>query len=358
MQILSFAEATQKYLHLLRVVKDASPHTLRNYALDLAAFKTFFEEEILKSKEPFSPERIDKRAVRAYLTALNMKGAKKKTILRRLSALRSFFKFLLKEKILSYNPLDEVESPKLEKRLPPSLSYAQVEHLLSQPDTASYLGLRDRTIMELLYSSGLRISELAGLSRADFDAASRLLRLLGKGKKQRVVPLTATAAEWLEKYLDHPERQMDSAEHKAQIDPDAIFLNKWGGRITVRSIDRRFEEYYKASGLVGKITPHTIRHTIATHWLEKGMDLKTIQLLLGHSSLATTTIYTHVSTRLKREVYEKAHPLANQEDNINEGGNQVTNGASEVKPDRSAPGSPKTHRLWGWGSGSSEEEHS
>jgi integrase/recombinase XerC len=131
----------------------------------------------------------------------------------------------------------------------------------------------------------------------------------GKGKKERVIPMTQTAARWLREYLDHPERHCECEGHQAQDDDQAIFLNRWGKRLSARSVDRLFEGYVKSSGLVGKITPHTIRHTIATHWLEKGMDLKTIQTLLGHSSLATTTIYTQVSSRLKREVYEKTHPL-------------------------------------------------
>lgn len=323
----SYGEGACKYLNYLRVVKNASDHTLRNYGLDLEAFKAFFEGEILKLKErtpklnihspstaSFALKEVDKRSIRAYLAALAAKNATKKTVLRRLSSLRSFYKFLVKERLVDHNPLDEIESPKLDKRIPPSLSYDQVMRLFEQPDTSSYLGFRDRCIMELFYSSGLRISELIGLNRQDFDERNCRLRVMGKGKKVRVVPITKTAAKWLRDYLQHSERHQDIEDHKAEVDAEAIFLNKWGERLTVRSVDRKFEEYLKASGLVGKITPHTIRHTIATHWLEKGMDLKTIQVLLGHSSLATTTIYTHVSSRLKREVYDKAHPLALKEE--------------------------------------------
>jgi integrase/recombinase XerC len=301
-----YGEGVSQFLNELRVVKGASEHTLRNYGLDLAAFKTFFEGE---RRTTFTVADIDKRAVRAYLAALAAKNASKKTILRRLSSLRSFYKFLVKKRLVEHNPLDEIDSPKLEKKIPPSLNYAQVERLFEQPDTTSYLGFRDRCIMELFYSSGLRISELIGLDRQDFDVKNLRLRVMGKGKKERIVPITKTAAKWMTDYLNHQERHLDIDDHKAQADDKAIFLNKWGERLTVRSVDRKFEEYLKASGLVAKITPHTIRHTIATHWLEKGMDLKTIQVLLGHSSLATTTVYTHVSSRLKREVYEKAHPL-------------------------------------------------
>jgi integrase/recombinase XerC len=324
--MVNYDEGVHKFLNYLRVVKNVSEHTLRNYGLDLKAFKIFFEKEILKLKPEFcsmelhselqipspalfSVGDIDKRSIRAYLSTLGAKSATKKTVLRRLSSLRSFYKFLIKEHLIERNPLDEIESPKLEKKIPPSLTYEQVERLFNQPDTSKYLGFRDRCIMELFYSSGLRISELVALDRQDFDERNFRLKVMGKGKKERIVPVTWTAAKWLTGYLNHHERQRDSDDHKAQIDEKAIFLNKWGKRLTVRSIDRKFEEYLKSSSLMGKITPHIIRHTIATHWLEKGMDLKTIQVLLGHRSLATTTIYTQVSSRLKQEVYKKTHPL-------------------------------------------------
>lgn len=334
--MVSYSEGAHKFLNYLRVIKNASEHTLRNYTLDLEAFKIFFETEVLKLKPEncskklislssedvtstrFSIGEIDKRSIRSYLSALSVKSATKKTVLRHLSSLRSFYKYLLKERMVEHNPFDEIESPKLEKKIPPSLTYNQVLHLFEQPDTSTYLGFRDRCIMELFYSSGLRISELVGLDRQDFDARNCCLRVMGKGKKERIVPMTQTAAKWLKDYLGHPERHQNIGDHKAEVDEKAIFLNKWGKRLTARSIDRNFEAYLKASGLVGKITPHTIRHTIATHWLEKGMDLKTIQVLLGHRSLATTTIYTQVSTRLKREVYQKSHPLElakNKEEN-------------------------------------------
>lgn len=295
-------EHAKSFLEYLKVVKNASEHTIRNYRIDLERFIAFLDTPKLDS--------IDKRAIRGYLSALALKPAPKRTVLRHISTLRSFFKYLLKEKILSHNPMDEIESPKLEKTIPVSLSYDQVERLFAQPDTQTYLGFRDRCIMELFYSSGLRISELAGLNRKDFDGVNFTLNVFGKGKKQRIVPITKNAAGWIQDYLNHPQRHNEGESHKPQKDDQAIFLNKWGKRLTVRSIDRSFEAYLKKSGLAGDITPHTIRHTIATHWLEKGMDLKTIQVLLGHRSLATTTIYTQVSSKLKREVYEKAHPLA------------------------------------------------
>lgn len=284
-------KAIDQFLSHLNLAKGVSEHTLRGYRLDLTQFLNFIGEE-----------KVSKRGVRRFLTHLHEKKMSTRTILRRISALRSFYKHAMREKWVEENPIEEIESPKKEKRLPVSITYAQIEVLFGQPDLSTYLGLRDRVIMELFYSSALRLSELANLNRRDFDEQGLVLNIFGKGKKQRQAPITQTAASWLLRYLEHPERD--------EKDKGAIFLNKYGKRLKPRSIDRNFAAYLKASGLSERITPHTIRHTIATHWLENGMDLKTIQLLLGHSSLATTTIYTHVSCKLKREVYDKTHPRA------------------------------------------------
>jgi len=289
--MLDFESTKEKFLNHLQLAIGVSSHTLRAYRMDLEALSQFAKGE-----------SISKRVIRRYLAHLYENKMSTRTVLRRLSSLRSFFKFAMREKFTSENPLEEIDSPKKDKRLPVSVSYAQVEILFSQPDTSNYLGFRDRCIMELFYSSGLRLSEVAGLNRADCDLKNQILNIYGKGKKQRQTPITRTASEWIRNYLNHPERN--------EMDDQAIFLNKWGKRLSPRSIDRNFALYLKASGLSEKITPHTIRHTIATHWLEKGMDLKTIQLLLGHTSLSTTTIYTHVSSKLKREVYDKTHPRA------------------------------------------------
>lgn len=296
---MDFWQQVIRFLEYLEISKGLSEHTLRGYRLDCQSFFEFMGKE-----GSTSIESIDKRLIRRYLAKLYDLKAKNGTILRRLSALRSFFKFLMKEKIVKENPLEEIDSPKKERKLPVSIQYAQVEHLFNQPDLTNLKGLRDRTILELFYSSGLRLSELVGLKKRDFDLKNQLLLIFGKGKKQRQAPITQTAASWLEKYLNHPERK------KLEKDKESIFLNRFGKKLTPRSVDRLFSFYLKKSGLSEKITPHTIRHTIATHWLEKGMDLKTIQMLLGHTSLATTTIYTHVSTQLKKEVYDKFHPRA------------------------------------------------
>lgn len=292
------------FLDHLRLVKNASEHTVRNYSIDLNSFRAFL------GNEKIIINTIDRKAVRAFIADMIEKNVSRRTIVRRLSALKSFFRHCQRKNLISHNPLDEIERPKLEKKIPSSLSYAEVQRLFDQPDTKTYLGLRDRCIMELFYSSGLRVSELVLVDRKDFDCKELSLKLKGKRKKERLVPITKNASDWIENYLRHIERHKDINGHLAEQDAEAIFLNRNGTRITTRSVDRLFDKYLTQSGLAGKVTPHTIRHTIATHWLENGMDLKTIQLLLGHGSLATTTIYTHVSPKLKKEVYDKAHPRA------------------------------------------------
>lgn len=319
-----------QFLRYYKTIKGVSGHTLRNYCVDLNAFKELLELQILRvQKEKTSPKislkdlekeeeqkmsmdikAVDKKAIRAYLSALHLKKVSRKTLLRKISSLRSFFKFLTKEELIEENPMDFIDSPKAQKRIPVTLTYEQVEAFMEKPDTASYFGVRDRCVLELFYSSGLRLSELVGLNREDVDLQRLWMKVRGKGKKERLVPITTKAAQWLKEYLRHPEREVETKTHKAEIDKRAIFLNKWGKRITTRSIDRLFKEYFKLSGFAQEVTPHTLRHTIATHWLEKGMDLKTIQVLLGHESLSTTTIYTQVSAKVKKEVYEKTHPRA------------------------------------------------
>lgn len=321
-----------QFLKYLRAVKNASEHTIRNYSIDLNVFKNFMEQHVLQlpperrsQKIGYSPQseepsqdldetihlaQIDRKLLRRFLVFLAEEQTHKRTIARRISSLRTFFKFCVRHQMISKSPAEEIVSPKLEKRIPLSLNYEQVERLFDQPQTESYLGFRDRCIMELFYSSGLRVSELVALNRCDCDVKALLIKLKGKGKKERVIPVTKNAADWISAYLDHPERHENQDGHSQEVDREAIFLNRFGMRLSARSVDRKFDLYLTASGLAGNITPHTIRHTIATHWLENGMDLKTIQLLLGHTSLATTTLYTHVSGKLKKEVYDKTHPRA------------------------------------------------
>lgn len=288
-------EPYELFIDYLKVVKNASLHTIRNYQIDLNDFKSFIKELPI--------EEIDRKTIRSFLSHLHAEKKSKRTIARKLSSLRSLFKFLHSRKLTATNPTDELESPKLDKKIPVSVSYEQVTHLFNQPDTTTLLGFRDRAIMELFYSSGIRLSELATLEKGEIDFHNLLIKVQGKGRKERIVPITKNAATWLENYLNHPEREPSPS----------LFLNRFGTKLTPRSIDRKFQVYLVASGLSSRITPHTIRHTIATHWLENGMDLKTIQEILGHASLSTTTIYTQVSTKLKKSAFDDAHPRAREQ---------------------------------------------
>jgi len=291
--MLDLKKSVPLFLSYLQLNKGASGHTIRAYRIDLKPLVDFGQNE-----------EITKKFIRRYFAGLHEQKLSVAAISRRLAAWRSFYQFAIRQKLVTESPLEEIQNPKKSKQLPISVSYDQLQVLFDQPDTSTYLGFRDRTIMELFYSSGLRLSELANLNRRDFDSQNQMLNIYGKGKKQRQTPITKTATTWLMNYLNHPKRVLIE-KNKA-----IIFLNKIGTALSTRSIDRCFAMHLKASGLSEKISPHIIRHTIATHWLEQGMDLKLIQMLLGHTSLSTTTIYTHVSSKLKREVYNKTHPRA------------------------------------------------
>ncbi|EPP34373.1 phage integrase family protein [Chlamydia ibidis] len=307
--------AFYSFLDYLQNIKAASHHTLRNYCIDLNSLKEFLEKEghlplsetIDFRNRPLniatlSFSQFTKENIRLYLLTLIEEQKSKRTIRRRLSAIRSFARYCVKNRLILEDPTETIQGPRLPKELPSPITYEQIEILMATPDLTKYTGLRDRCLLELFYSSGLRISEIVSINLFDVDFGTNLLRIRGKGKKERIVPMTPHAATWLRRYLDHPERTIIAQESQA------VFLNRFGKRLTTRSIDRKFQEYLKMSGLSGTITPHTIRHTIATHWLENGMDLKTIQALLGHSSLETTTIYTHVSVRRKKQTHNESHP--------------------------------------------------
>jgi integrase/recombinase XerC len=325
-------KAAYQFLEYLRVVKMASAHTVRNYSIDLNSLKSFLESDILALPADKCPEKIsytndyedrnneydeslilssiDHKILRRFLASLIEANVHKRTVVRRLSSLRTFFKFCVRHNLLPKSPAEALESPRLDKRIPNVLSYDQVQRFFDQPDTENYLGFRDRCIMELFYSSGLRVSELVGLNRTDVDSGSLLLKVRGKGKKERLLPITKNAADWIKAYLEHPERNHDIDGHLGESDREAVFLNRLGTRLTTRSVDRKFEKYLASSGLATNITPHTIRHTIATHWLENGMDFNVIRRLLGHISSQTATLYAQVSSKLKKVVYDQTHPRA------------------------------------------------
>lgn len=287
----------QQFISYLQTERDVSPHTLAAYNSDLTQLLTFVSRE---RGESVSAQDVDHLLLRRYLAGLS-EDTKKSSIGRKLAAIRSFFRFLVRRNVIVKNPAELIATPKKEQRLPFHLDIDQATTLMEAPDDEQKFVLRDRAILELLYSSGLRVSELTGLNIGELDLAAGLVRVTGKGGKERIVPVGSRALEAVEEYLD--QRGADTAR-------DALFLNTRGGRINRRSVARIVDAHVMRIAAFKQISPHTLRHTFATHMLEGGADLRAIQELLGHASLSTTQKYTHVSIDRLMEVYDKAHPKA------------------------------------------------
>jgi integrase/recombinase XerC len=288
------------YVAHLRVEKDASPYTLRNYAQEIGQFFDFLEEEGI-----LSWEGVDRQVLRRYLLWLRKEGYVEASMARKLSELRSFCRYLLQEGQLQRNPFDLVSSPKVPKRLPRYLKPEEVEALLQAPDLSTPLGQRDRAVIELLYAAGVRLSELVSLNLSDLSLDTGQMVVWGKGGKERVVLLGVPAIRALRAYLGDGRAKL-----RRQRATDALFLNRFGGRLSRRSIGLILDKYSKLAGLWRKVTPHLLRHTFATHMLEGGAGLRVVQELLGHAQPTTTEIYTHVTPSRLREVYLKSHPRA------------------------------------------------
>jgi len=296
-----------QFLSWLRDEKRASKHTVANYQRDLKQWFDFlsgkYPQCISLTKPPrLLPDKIGTEMIRDWLAAL-YEVNQPSSIARKLAALRSFFKYLTRRQGLSHDPAASVSAPKQPKKIPTFLGVDEMLHLLNSIDATSCLGLRDRAIVELLYSSGLRVGELVGLSMSDIDLEGQVMRVLGKGSKERLVPFGKVALEALKNYLVARQAHVSSEE-------TAIFLNKFGKRLTARSVERLLEKLRVRAGLVVKVTPHTLRHSFATHMLDGGADLRSIQELLGHANLSTTQKYTHITLDRLMEVYDKAHPKA------------------------------------------------
>ena len=253
--------------------------------------------------------KADINSVRAFLAFLNDQNYSKATSARKLATLRSFYKFLVRRGRIETSPVTAIRTPKQEKRLPRFLDSDQIETLLNCPDTNTMLGARDRAILETLYSSGLRVSELVALNFSDVDFLGEVLHIRGKGKKERVTPVGASALQALQRYLTF----RDSDPRKPNFDPQALFINKHGQRLSTRSVRRKLDKYLLQAGLDPRISPHTLRHSFATHMLNNGADLRVVQELLGHQSLSTTQVYTHLTTSQMKHVYDNAHPEAEQQ---------------------------------------------
>ena len=284
----------EKFVRYLEIEKNYSAHTVINYKLDLQGFNKFIAGTDL--------EKIDYLDLRKYLAVLKEKNFRNRTVGRRLSALRSFFRFLCREGYIKTNPILMLSSPKLEKHLPSFMTEEEVYRLIESAFAKTQkdlLGLRDRAILEVFYSSGLRISELVGLNLEDIDFISGILKIRGKGKKERIVPIGETALAAVRKYLDKRKRQTD-----------ALFLNNHNRRLSTRGVRFLVVKYLKASGMKPGVSAHTFRHSFATHLLNRGADLRTVQELLGHANLSSTQIYTHLTTDKLKSVYDKAHPHA------------------------------------------------
>ena len=284
----------EKFVRYLEIEKNYSVHTIINYKLDLQGFNKFIAGTEL--------EKIGYLDLRKYLAVLKEKNFGNRTVGRRLSTLRSFFRFLCREGHIKTNPILMLSSPKLEKHLPSFMTEEEVGRLIDSAFSKTQddlLGLRDRAILEVFYSSGLRISELVGLNLSDIDFISGILKIRGKGKKERIVPIGETALATVRKYLEKRKKQIE-----------ALFLNNHDRRITTRGVRYLVVKYINASGIKPGVSAHTFRHSFATHLLNHGADLRTVQELLGHANLSSTQIYTHLTTDKLKSVYDKAHPHA------------------------------------------------
>jgi len=283
-----------KFVRYLEIEKEASPHTITNYKIDLREFSDFLSSRQI--------ETVDYLFIRQFLAHLRQKKLSGSSISRRLSCLRSFFKFLVREGLIKNNPLTGVSTPKKGRRLPVYMQEAEVLKLLSAPGK-DLTGIRDRAILEALYSTGIRVSELVNMNIDNCDFISGVIKVYGKGKKERFVPIGDRAVKAIREYLK-TSSSMRPGNKKA------VFLNKNGGRLTDRSVRRVMARCINRASLKNNISPHTLRHSFATHMLNRGADLRAVQELLGHANLSTTQIYTHVTTERLKDTYKKAHPRA------------------------------------------------
>jgi integrase/recombinase XerC len=294
----------ERFLTYLRAGRNASPYTVKNYRSDIGQFLDY-----CRAKGVGSIEQIDRSLLRAYLAELDAAGYVKASIARRMAELRSFGDFLVREDVLERNPFRTVGAPRIPKRLPQYLTTAELEVLLSVPDTSTPRGLRDRAIIEVLYAAGLRVSELVGLNVRDVDLAQAQVRVVGKGGKERIGLLGRPAVRAVSAYLNGGRPEL-----LGQRPTGALWLNHRGGRLTVRGVALVLDKAGRQAGIRTPVSPHVLRHTFATHLLDGGADLRVVQELLGHANLVTTQIYTHVSQSRAREVYLGAHPRAGDSD--------------------------------------------
>jgi len=298
-------EIFNKYINYLEAERNMSAYTVRNYTADLLDFFDF-----LRAKDISSLKEVDRLTLRDYLSHLMKQGLVKASIARKLSAIRSFYRYLLREGMISTSPAATTSSPKLDKRLPSFLTIEEVKRLLEAPDLSTPQGQRDRALLELLYASGLRVSELAQLNLEQVNLDTHEIRVWGKGAKERVVLMGKPAAEALATYISQGRPKLLGKKRSS-----ALLLNRYGGRLPERRIQIILGKYARLAGIDKKVHPHLLRHTFATHLLDGGADLRVVQELLGHADLSSTQIYTHVTKSQAKKVYLSAHPMARQKGN-------------------------------------------
>ena len=292
-----------RFLRYLKVERNSSDLTIKSYREDLTLLIEYFNES--RGHVP-SPPSITPQDLRTYVAALHDAGYAKSSVARRLASLRSFFRFAQREGICDSNPAKPLRNPRRDRKLPHFLTNREIGKLLTAPPLSDPMGHRDRAIFETLYSAGLRVSELVGINLDDLDLEDGLVRVRGKGKRERLAPLGSHAIKALRGWL----RKRTLAKGQPKRNGSPVFLNKFGTRLSTRSVGRMLEKYLKVTGLDLRTSPHTLRHSFATHLLDRGADIRSVQELLGHKSLVTTQIYTHVSTAGLKQAYEQAHPRA------------------------------------------------
>jgi integrase/recombinase XerC len=306
-------EVFNKYIDYLQVERNASPYTVRNYTDTLLEFFDF-----VRGKGIESLREVNKQTLRSYLAHLMEQGRAKSSIARRLSAIRSFYRYLLREEMVTVSPAATTTSPRLDRRLPSFLTVEEAKLLVESPDLSQPQGQRDRALLELLYASGLRISELVNMNVEQVNPATNEIRVWGKGAKERVVLIGAPAARALSVYISQGRPELLGGKRN-----NALFVNRYGGRLPARRVQKIMEKY--ARTIDKKVHPHMLRHTFATHLLDGGADLKVVQELLGHADLSSTQIYTHVTQSRARKIYLAAHPMAQKESDDDKGTNYGLN---------------------------------
>lgn len=314
----------EQFVNYLRFERHFSPYTARCYGADLRQYVEHLlgsdGSENTDASDAANQQRIDQRllaadamVIRGFLAHLDGFGYSAATTARKIATLRSFYKWMCKREFIESNPMLLIRTPKQAKRLPKAISVEHVEKLLNAPENRETLGARDRAILETLYSTGVRVSELVDLNRNDLELSTQTLHVRGKGKKERIVPLGSHALAAIRHYLTllEPDPRFKAVRDQSMVNPAVpLFINKNGGRLSSRSVRRKLDKYLTQAGLDPSISPHTLRHSFATHLLDNGADLRSVQELLGHQSLSTTQIYTHLSSMRLRSAYEGAHPRA------------------------------------------------